>query len=120
LATDRWAVRRITYVNTWVLTGDEFGELLLDYAAALAKAGLSEPLRFAGIGSQGDDEHISFIVGPASQIVVESVRSQREAPENLEQVAYMRTRIAQLADPRPAVQQGERPSSSRTHELHEL
>ena len=95
-------MQRITYVNTSVLTGDAFGDVLLDYAAALARNGLSERLKFQGIGSDGDEETISFIVGPASEIVVESVRSELDyAPSNPDVVDYMQRRTAELSDPRP-------------------
>jgi hypothetical protein len=96
-------MQRITYVNTSVLAGDSFGDTLLDYAAALARNGLSERLKFQGIGAGGDEETISFIVGPASEIVVESVRSELDyAPDNPDVVAYMQRRIGELTDPRPA------------------
>ncbi len=105
-------VQRITYVNTSVLTGGEFGDVLLDYAGALARNRLSERLKFQGIGADGDEETISFIVGPASEIVVESVRSELDyAPGNPDVIAYMHRRIQELGEPRPAPERSPGPLS---------
>ncbi len=92
-------VKRITYVGTAVLVGDEFGSLLLEYAAALARDGTSETIAFRGI-SEHDlrEEEVSFIVGPASEIVVEGLLDDIPAtdPDNAAIVAFMQQRIQQL------------------------
>jgi hypothetical protein len=98
-------VERITYVGTSVLVDDGFGSLLLEYAAALARNGTSETIEFRGISEQRlGEEKVSFIVGPASEIVVEQFAGApgAEPPENAAVEAFMQQRIAELGGTRPA------------------
>ena len=98
-------VKRITYVGTAVLVDDDFGGMLLEYAAALAREGSSETIVFRGV-SEHDlrEQEVSFIVGPASEIVVEKLPEgmQIPAPENAETMGKMQARIEELDGQRPA------------------
>lgn len=93
-------MKRLHYVGSSVLVTDEFGDLVLEYAAALARANTSETLRFRGIPESDPGEiDYTFIVGPASEIVVESVPTATiEGPDNTQALERMRTRIAELPD----------------------
>ncbi len=97
-------MKRITYVGTAVLVNDDFGSLLLEYAAALARSNTSETIEFRAI-SEPDlrAEEVSFIVGPASEIVVEGLSGDTlaEAPDNASVERFMQQRIAELEGGRP-------------------
>jgi hypothetical protein len=97
-------VKRITYVGTAVLVDDEFGSMLLEYAAALARDGTSETIEFRAVNEQDlREQEVSFIVGPASEIVVERLSDEisTPAPDNAETLAGMRERIEELEGQRP-------------------
>ncbi|MFC0678423.1 hypothetical protein ACFFGH_11290 [Lysobacter korlensis] len=92
-------MKRITYVGTAVLVDDDFGALLLEYAAALARDGTSETIAFRGVNEHDLREHeVSFIVGPASEIVVEQLPEDTPAvdPDNADMIGHMKERIAAL------------------------
>ncbi len=92
-------VKRITYVGTAVLVDDDFGALLLEYAAALARDGTSETIEFRGLDEQDmRQEEVSFIVGPASEIVVERLSDDISTPEpdNEAVLTLMKQRIAEF------------------------
>jgi hypothetical protein len=96
---DSGDMKRISYASTSVLVGDDFGTLLLEYAAALARNGTSETIMFRGIGDEDSRElEVSFIVGPASEIVVERLSDQGVAsePDNADIMAALQRRIAEL------------------------
>jgi hypothetical protein len=92
-------VKRITYVGTSVLVDDEFGGLVLEYAAALARRDTSETITFQAVNEHDLREvEVSFIVGPASEIVVERLpdETSAKAPENSELMSRIQERIAAL------------------------
>ncbi len=92
-------MKRITYVGTSVLVADDFGELMLEYAAALARGGTSETITFRGVNERDvREEEVSFIVGPASEIVVEGLPDDTPAvaPDNEDLMAHMQRRIHEL------------------------
>ena len=93
-------MRRVTYVDESLIVGDEFGRLIVDFAAALAKNNTAEPLRFVGLNDEGAVE-ASFLLGPASQLVVLETRSLLPEPDNREAEEFMRSRIRDLAAPVP-------------------
>jgi hypothetical protein len=95
-------MKRIAYVNTSVLVGDDFGSALLEYAAALARSGTSETIVFRGVSEQEYREiEVSFIVGPASEIVVARVSDESPMglePDNAEIMATIQRRIVELKE----------------------
>jgi hypothetical protein len=97
-------VKRITYVGTAVLVDDEFGSMLLEYAASLARDGTSETIAFHGVNEHDlREQEVSFIVGPASEIVVEGLSDDISTPppDNTEVLAQMQARIEELEGRRP-------------------
>ena len=97
-------MKRITYVGTAVLVDDEFGSVLLEYAASLARDGTSETIAFQGVNEHDlREQEVSFIVGPASEIVVERLSDDisTPAPDNAEILATMKERIEALEGRRP-------------------
>jgi hypothetical protein len=93
-------MRRVSYVGETVVVGDEFGMLILEYAASLARNNTSEPLRFLGLNDEGEVE-TAFLLGPASQVVVVKTNSLLPEPDNTEAEEYMRSRIRDLTFPTP-------------------
>jgi hypothetical protein len=93
-------MRRLTYVAESVMVGDEFGRLIVQYAASLARNGTAEPLEFVGLNDEGE-VGASFLLGPASQLVVVETRSLLPEPRNAEAEAHMRARIRELTFPVP-------------------
>jgi hypothetical protein len=97
-------VKRITYVGTAVLVDDDFGGLLLEFAAALARDGSSETILFRGVNEHDlREQEISFIIGPASEIVVEKLPDDTpaQASDNAATMARMQARIEELEGTRP-------------------
>ena len=93
-------MRRVTYVDETLMVGDEFGELIVQFAAALAKNHTAEPLQFTGLNDEGEVA-ASFLLGPASQLVVLETHSLLSPPDNSDAEQYMRSRIGELAHPVP-------------------
>jgi hypothetical protein len=93
-------MRRVTYVDESVIVGDEFGRLILDYAASLARNNTSEPLHFMALSDEGEVD-VAFLLGPASQLVVVRTESLVREPDNTAAEQFMRSRIRELTFPVP-------------------
>src|SRR5690606_32012646 len=88
----RSRMKRVSYAGGEFLTGDLIPDALLDYAAALARAGQADHVAAPGIG--GDDRVTRFdlVVGPASQLIAESLEVAGEELEAEEFVAELELR----------------------------
>jgi hypothetical protein len=82
------------------MVGDVFGELLLRYAAALARNNSAEPLHFTAVNAEGSVS-ASFLLGPASQLTVVETHTPLTEPDNAEAEAFMRERLKDLSFPVP-------------------
>ena len=88
------------------MVGDEFGRLILEYAAALARNNTAEPLHFSAVNSEGL-VNASFLLGPASQLVVVETHTHLPEPDNTTAEEFMRKRINQLSFPVPQPMDGD-------------
>jgi hypothetical protein len=61
-------VRRISYAETVLGTDERLGDLLLEYAAILARSSSADTVTIPCRIGDGDVEAVSILVGPASQI----------------------------------------------------
>jgi hypothetical protein len=103
-------MKRVKYGDEAVIVGDEFGALLLRYAAALARNDTAEPLHFTAVNSEGEVA-ASFLLGPASQLTVMETHSDLPEPDNSEAEAKMRERLKELSFPVPHPVEDDRSSS---------
>lgn len=96
-------MERIYYAGDQFLTGTEIARALVGYAAALARRGTAAaveiPVRHA---TDGRDGMVNFLVGPASQLVTETVDADDDAEIRDEQlVARLRSLTDELAPMHP-------------------
>jgi len=87
-------VKKVIYSDSSQIVGDEVADVLLEFAAALARNQAAEPITFRALGPTGEED-ASFLLGPASQIAVEEADGGDE-PDNSAAIAFMRGRIAEL------------------------
>jgi hypothetical protein len=64
-------MKRISYGAGTILTGDRIADALLDYAAALARAGTADHVRVPAIASDDERTVLDIVIGPASQLMAE-------------------------------------------------
>jgi hypothetical protein len=96
-------VKRLTYLNVHVYVGDDFADAVLDFAAALARSNAAETLNFNAVDKKGRPKRVSFLLGPASSLVIESSdRGGDTEPDNREAFEFLRDRMSNHAIPRPA------------------
>jgi hypothetical protein len=71
-------VKRLLYAGGSFLTGDRIADAVLDYAAELANAGKAVRLDVPALDLEQNQEWVSMVVGPASQIFAEPVSVGQE------------------------------------------
>ena len=110
-------MKRLTYLNVHVYVGDAFADAVLDFAAALAREGIAETLRFKAVDEQGEPKTVSFLLGPASSMVIESTTLTLAEPDNREAFEFLSGRMSHHAIPRPSPEQPTVESQRRHSEL---
>lgn len=97
-------MQRIHYAGGDLITGTDIADAIVDYAAALAgrrtAASIDIPVRTAsgGVG------RAHLLIGPASQLVTESVESEFDELMDEDLVARLRSATTALSSTRPLVE----------------
>ncbi|PCN48184.1 hypothetical protein Csp2054_08490 [Curtobacterium sp. 'Ferrero'] len=74
-------MKHIVYGLTAVLTTDEAADAVLDYAAALAHAGLSDVVAVPTVDPFGTQTTTSFLLAPALGVLVEDAPDDPLGPD---------------------------------------
>jgi hypothetical protein len=88
-------VKRILYAGGSFVTGDGIANALLEYAAELANAGKAAKFDVPAVNFEQLPEQVSLVVGPASQLLAESVSIGQEIDDQ-DFIRQLRTRTGVL------------------------
>lgn len=66
-------MKRITYAGGSIVTGDRLADIVMDYAAALARADLADHVRVPALTPDERIVHYDLLIGPASQLIAEPI-----------------------------------------------
>jgi hypothetical protein len=69
-------VKRISYAEDHVVTGDAIADAVMAYAQALAMCGRSDTIDLPGLDAHGVRRRFRILVGPASQMLTSDVRPE--------------------------------------------
>ena len=98
-------MKRISYAEDHLVTGDDIADAVMAYAQALAMKGRSDSIDVPAVDRNGAPRVFSILVGPASQMLTSDSLSVDEArgDEILDErlVAELASRTAALAGPSP-------------------
>lgn len=106
----------LTYAEATWLVGDDAAQAIIDYAVALGRTGSADSIEFAALGPQGALERVTFLIGPATMMTMESTDSTAEEPENSLAIATIRERLARIQPPSP-VASTDRPRNQHIEDL---
>lgn len=99
-------MKSITYgEHSWLL-GDEAADVLMEYAVVLAQRETADSVEMRVMDTEGRDQRVRFLIGPATMMTSELIASTRDEPENADSIAAIRERIdastVVQANPMPA------------------
>jgi hypothetical protein len=77
-----------------LMVGDDIAELLMEYAALIAKVGSGDTVKVRAFGADGDEVMASFLLNSGTVLRSETSRSSLPEPENRDAEAYLRRRLA--------------------------
>jgi hypothetical protein len=98
-------MKRISYAEDHLVTGDDIADAVMAYAQALAMTGRSDSIDVPAVDGSGAARHYSVLIGPASQMLTsdsltfEEARGGEIRDERL--VADLADRTRALAGPAP-------------------
>lgn len=87
---------RIHYAGDSILTGTEIAHALLGYAGALAEVGSSATVEIPTVDEQGERGRSTILVGPASQLISDSVEVDVDEVVDAALVADLRAKTDHL------------------------
>ena len=89
-------MKQLRYGERIWLVSDEIADVLLDHAAALARADLAEHVVLNVLDINGTPERVEFLLGPATMMTAEPLPEEFEDPDNRDVETAMRARTAEL------------------------
>jgi hypothetical protein len=94
---------RLTFADRTFLLGTEAAELVVHYAAALARAHTADTIKVRAYGTDGGNVEALLLLNEGAPIMVETSNSRLPEPDNEQAVEYMRGRMQTVAAPRQAL-----------------
>jgi hypothetical protein len=98
-------MKRISYAEDHLVTGDDIADAVMAYAQALAMKGRSDSIEVPAVDASGSPRVFTVLIGPASQMLtsdaltVDEARGDEIRDERI--VADLAARTAALAGPSP-------------------
>jgi hypothetical protein len=92
---------RIFYGGRNFLAGQDAVGLLLEYSAALARAGSADVVQLRTVDPDGTVEEVSFVVGAGIPIVGETSHAIGPGPANSTIIDYMTGELERLRSEQP-------------------
>ena len=92
-------MKHVTYGDKSVLVGDRAADLLVEYAAAIARRGDADHVTLSALGPDGHDVEVTFLLNVGATLVIETANTKQPEPENSAAEADMRRKLELLENP---------------------
>jgi hypothetical protein len=93
----------LTFADKDLLLGTETAELVVEYAAALARMHTADTVRVHAYGADGDKVEALLLLDEGAPLMVETSNSDLPEPDNERAITYMRDRMDGLDGSRQAL-----------------
>lgn len=101
-------MKYIHYDAVVLMTGDDIADAVIEYAGALALNDEADTIHVPTVHADGGSSHVTLLVGPSSEMVVEDAPDEVLEPEDEEFVTRLRN-AARIVGPRRARHAAEHP-----------
>jgi hypothetical protein len=105
-------MKHVTMAEKNLLIGDEAAELLIEYAALLARNDEADTVELSAIGQDGDPVEVTFLLNSGTVLLLESSYANFAEPDNADAEDYLRSRIEAIENPPMAGTTERQPESS--------
>lgn len=90
-------MKHVTFADRSLLVDDETADLLLVYAAALARRGEADAVDIRAFSSVGDEVTATLLLDVGAPLMAETTHSVLPDPDNGPALSYMREQVARLS-----------------------
>ena len=90
-------MKHVTFADKSLLVDDETADMMLEYAAALARNGSADAVDIHAFGSDGDEVTATLLLDAGAPIMAETANTSMNEPDNAEALSYMREQLARLS-----------------------
>jgi hypothetical protein len=90
-------MKHVTFADKSLLVDDETADLLLEYAAALARSGDADAVDIHAFSSDGDEVTATLLLDAGAPLMSETTNSSLTEPDNEPAQTYMRQQLARLS-----------------------
>ena len=114
-------MKHLTYADKSLLMGDEAADILIEYAAALARRGDADSVYVNAVGEDGDEVVATLLLDAGAPIMAETSHTSLPEPDNSQIIGYIRERLGRFRSP-PAALPADEPDSAdvNSHGDYEL
>jgi hypothetical protein len=96
-------MKHLTFADKSLLVGDDVADLIVEYAAMLARAGDADTVDVAAYGADGDAVHAKLLLAEGAPLMAETSHTDLPEPDNSETLMYVREQMMRRSSP-PSVQ----------------
>ena len=95
-------MKHVTYGDVALFLDDDSADWLMEYARALALAGMADSITLRAMGLDGNEVDATFLLNASTELVTQTTLNPLGAPTNDEAVGYMQERTRLIVSPPPA------------------
>jgi hypothetical protein len=89
----------VTFAEKSLFMGDDAADVLLEYAKVLADQGRADRVTLRAIGAEGHVVDVDMLLDSGTIIAAETTNSDANPPDNSENIADIRRRLALVTSP---------------------
>ncbi len=94
-------MKHLTFADKGLLVGDDVADLLLEYAALLARKGDADTVELAAYGADGAAVQATLMLAEGTPLMAETTHTDLPEPDNGDTVMYLREQIMRRSSPPP-------------------
>jgi len=92
-------MKHLTMADKSLLVGDQTADLLMEYAALLARQGSADTIEVQAIGDDGDTVTVTFLLNSGTVLLAETSTAAFQEPDNSAAIEYIRASIDRIENP---------------------
>ncbi len=111
-------MKHVTFADKSLLVDDQTADVILEYAALLARQGDADSVTIHAFSSDGQEVEATMLLDTGAPLMAETTHTSLPDPDNAEVLAYMREQVIRRSSPPPVVPEDEHmPASYEDLEL---
>lgn len=105
-------MKHVTFSDKSLLVDDVTADLLIEYAALLARHDIADSVNVHAFSSDGDEVEAKFLLSAGAPLMAETAHTSINEPDNEQAIAYMREHMQALSARPNALPIDEEPGDS--------